>query len=60
MYARLGVERKELVREVARLAPRIARSGMSYDKTKIEYLKELVEAPEIAYYKIVTEVEAIL
>lgn len=60
LYARLGVERKELIREVARLAPRIARSGMSYDKTKIEYLKELVEAPEIAYYKIVTEVEAIL
>lgn len=60
LYARLGIDRKELVREVARLAPRIERSGISYDKQKVELLKELVEAPEIDYYRIVNEVETIL
>lgn len=60
LYARLGIKREELVREIHRLIPRIERSGMSYEEEKINILKELVAAPEIDYYKIVYEVETIL
>lgn len=60
LYARLGMGRTELEREVARLVPRIEQSGMSYEKEKLCLLKELVEAPEIDYYRIVNEVESIL
>ena len=60
LYARLGVTSKELKREVNRLAIRIEHSGMNYDKEKINSMLELVEAPNIDYYKIVGEVETIL
>lgn len=60
LYARLGVTAKELKREVNRLAIRIDHSGMNYDKEKINSMLELVEAPNIDYYKIVGEVETIL
>lgn len=60
LYARLGISREELEREISRLATRIERSGMKYDKEKILHLKQLVEQPEINYYKIVSEVESIL
>lgn len=60
LYARLGVDRKELVREVNRLEPRIERSSVKYDKNKIKRLKELVAGEKIDYYKIVQEVETIL
>lgn len=60
LYARLGIERKELVREINRLTPRIQRSGMEYREDKINALKELVAEPEINYYRIVYEVESIL
>ena len=60
LYARLGVTAKELKREVNRLAIRIDHSGMNYNKEKINTMLELVEAPNIDYYKIVGEVETIL
>ena len=60
LYARLGISREELEREISRLATRIDRSGMKYDEEKILRLKQLVEQPEINYYKIVSEVESIL
>ena len=60
LYARLSIDRKELVREIHRLAPRLERSGMEYDADKIKALNSLVEEPEINYYKIVEEVESIL
>lgn len=60
LYARLGIERSQLVREINRLVPRIARSGMEYREDKINALKELVAEPEINYYRIVYEVESIL
>lgn len=60
LYARLGIARKELVREIHRLAPRLERSGMEYDGNRIKTLNSLVEEPEINYYKIVNEVESIL
>ncbi len=60
LYARLGVTARELKREVNRLAIRIDHSGMNYDKDKVNLMLELVEAPNIDYYKIVSEVETIL
>lgn len=60
LYARLSIDKKELVREIHRLAPRLERSGMEYDADKIKELNRLVEEPEINYYKIVEEVESIL
>lgn len=59
LYARLGMERRELVREINRMTHRIERCGIKYDLKRTEYLKELVNAPEINYYKIVDEVETI-
>lgn len=60
LYARLGVSPIELKREVDRLAVRIDHAGLKYNKDKIKSLQELVEEPDIDYYKIVTEVESIL
>lgn len=60
LYARLSIDRKELVREIHRLSPRLERSGMEYDADKVRALNSLVEEPEINYYKIVEEVESIL
>ena len=60
LYARLGVERKELDREIIRLLPRIKKSGMEYDEEKLQHLKALVLMPEIDYYEIVREVESVL
>lgn len=60
LYARLGIDRKEMIREVHRLEPRIERSGIKYDKEKINMIKELVDAPIIDYYKIVNILETIL
>ncbi len=60
LYARLNMDRKDLVREVNRLAYRITVSGLSYKKENIKMLKELVEAPQIDYYKIVEMAETVL
>ncbi len=60
LYARLGVGREELVREVDRMIPRVERSGIAYNKEKIKFVKELVAVCDIDYYKLVSEVEAIM
>lgn len=60
MYARLGVSREELVKEVCRMIPRVERSGLVYDKARLEQMKSLVENPDLDYYKIVSNVEAII
>ena len=60
MYARLGVSKKELTREVHRMIPRVEKSGLDYNESKLEEIKELVEADELNYYEIVKEVESIL
>ena len=59
MYARLGVEKKELEREVYRMIPRVERSGLEYDPRKLEEIRKLVEADTLDYYRIVGEVESI-
>ncbi|MDO4188158.1 MAG: alpha-E domain-containing protein [Lachnospiraceae bacterium] len=60
LYARLGLERKELVRQVHRLIPRLEKSGLKYDEDKLRLVNELIEENEIDYYKIVSNVESIL
>ena len=60
LYARLGLPAKEILREVHRLQPRVERSGLPYEKEKLEKLEALVLEPEIDYYKIVFLVESIL
>ena len=60
MFARLKVSQKELIREVHRMIPRVERSGLQFDKARLEQMKILVESPDLDYYKIVSNVEAIL
>ncbi len=60
MYARLRVSQKELVREVHRMIPRVERSGLSYDRARMELLKSLVESADLDYYGIVSNVEAMI
>lgn len=60
LYARLGIGRKELSREINRMSHRIERCGVRYDWKMVDRLKELVNDSEIDYYKIVETVEAIL
>jgi uncharacterized alpha-E superfamily protein len=59
MYARLGVGKNELTREIYRMIPRVERSGLEYDKEKLQRIRGLVEEDVIDYYKIVAEVESI-
>ena len=60
LYARLGVTHRELLREVHRMVPRVERSGLAYDKSRLEQVKALAENPDLDYYEIVSSVEAIL
>lgn len=60
LYGRLHHTQKELIRQVARLIPRVERSGLAYDRDNLILLKSLVEEPEIDYYKVVSIAESIV
>ena len=60
LYARLGLERKEIKRQIHRLIPRLEKSGLKYDAEKLKEIDILSDAEEIDYYKIVSDVESIL
>lgn len=60
LYARLGVSKDELRREVHRMVPRVMKSGISYDEDKLELIYQLVEAPELDYGRIASVVESII
>ena len=60
IYARLGVERSQLVREISRLQHRIDRSGLNFDEEKMEHIRDLARAEELDYYGIVADVESLL
>lgn len=60
IYARLGASKKELEREVCRMIPRIERSSLSYNMEKIAHIQELLEEPQLDYYEIVREIDAIV
>ncbi len=59
LYARLGVTPRELLREVHRMVPRVERSGLVYDRARLEQVKALAESSNPDYYGIVSNVEAI-
>ncbi len=60
MYARLGMEQKELLKEVHRMIPRVKRSRIPYDEGKLEEIKSLVEEEKMDNYRIVAAAETIL
>mgnify|MGYP004666279077 CR=1 FL=1 len=60
LYARLGAKKEEIRREVHRMIPRVTKSGIPYQKEKLEKVKELAEQEQLNYYEIVSNVEAIL
>lgn len=60
MYARLGVSKKELTREVHRMVPRVEKSGLEYNQESLEKLQDLITADNLDYYEIVKEVETVL
>ena len=59
LYARLGVSRGELLREVHRMYPRVTKSGLNYNEKCLQKVNELAEREEIDYYGIVSNVEKI-
>ncbi len=60
LYARLGIDTKELRKEVHRMVPRVEKSGLIYNMEALDMVKSLVEQESIEYYKIVYYVENIL
>lgn len=60
LLARLHMSKEDLRREVHRLTGRIDRTCLVYQKKNLENLNRLVEAEEIDYYKMVSEVETLL
>lgn len=59
IYARLGVGRDELLKEVHRMVPRVEKSGINYDRDKLASIQTAFEKSEINYYEIVNLVETL-
>jgi len=59
IYARLGVGRDELRREISRMVPRIEKSGIDYKRDKIDFLLNSFERPDLDYYELVDAVESV-
>ena len=60
MYARLGLNRKELIREVNRMVPRVERSGLKFNSEALLALAEMVSQGELDHYAAVRLVESII
>lgn len=60
IYARLGMPRGELVKEVNRMIPRVEKSGLNYDKVCLNQIIGIVEKENFDYYTIVSNVEAVI
>ncbi|MCQ2406538.1 MAG: alpha-E domain-containing protein [Oscillospiraceae bacterium] len=59
LFARLGMPPKSILREIHRLCPRVEKSSLPYDASKLIRLNELANNDKIDYYEIVREVESI-
>ena len=59
LYARLGVGKEELEREIHRMIPRVERSGLEYDPKLLEEIRGLLAEEKIDYYRVVSDVESI-
>ncbi len=53
LYGRLQMNRESIVREVHRLAGRIARTNLHYDEKNLKELKKLAEEEQIDYDRVV-------
>lgn len=60
IYARVGVKRRDLVREVNRLKGRIKSTILDYDEEKLEHISKLVNQEDIDYYRVVYDVETFI
>lgn len=60
LYGRLHQSRKDMIREVNRLAGRIDRCTVHYKKEELEKLQKLTEMKELDYHQIVVTVENLL
>ena len=60
LYARLKQPKKDMLREVQRLAGRIDRCSVKYDRSRLSHLKKLTEEDELNYYQIVMEIENLM
>ena len=60
LYARMHMDRQELIRETEKLNRRIGRTGLSYSKKSLAHINYLIEADEIDYKELVEEVEALM
>ena len=60
LYARMHMEREELLREVGKLNRRIGRAGLSYSRKCLAHINYLVEDEKVDYKELVKEVEELM
>lgn len=60
LYARLGMPRNELQREVRRMTPRVEKSGLHFNRECLRRVNHEVDELNVDYYGIVSDVEAII
>ena len=60
LYARLKQPKNNMVREIQRLAGRIDRCSVKYDRDHLQELKRLASEPELNYFAMVREIESLI
>lgn len=60
LYARLKQPKNNMVREIQRLAGRIDRCSVKYDRDHLQDLKRLASEPELNYFAMVREIESLI
>lgn len=60
LYARLRQPKEDMNREIQRLAGRIDRCSVKYDKERLNCLKKLLKDRELNYYEIVLNIEQMI
>lgn len=60
LYARLKLSGAEILRELKRLDPRLASSGMRYHKEYLDEIEAIAKSDKIDYYRIVQLIEDIV
>ena len=60
LYARMHMDREELLREAGKLNRRIDRTGLIYSRKCLAHINYLVEEDEINYKELVKEVEELM
>ena len=60
LYARMHMDREELVRESGKLNRRIDRTGLTYSKKRLAHINYLVVEDEVDYEELVKEVEGLM